>query len=186
MLEPSYLSHQFLIAMPALADPNFARTVTYLCEHGPQGALGLIVNRPLDLTTADLLENLGIEAPPGTGALPVYFGGPVHPEQGFVLHRPLGRWQSTLATGDGLAITTSRDILEAMARGQGPAEALIALGYAGWGPGQLEEEISRNAWLTVPASADVIFETPVDQRFQAAFRLLGIDPAFLATSAGHA
>ena len=91
MLEPSYLSHQFLIAMPALADPNFARTVTYLCEHGPQGALGLIVNRPLDLTTADLLENLGIEAPPGTGALPVYFGGPVHPEQGFVLHRPRGR-----------------------------------------------------------------------------------------------
>lgn len=186
MLEPSYLSHQFLIAMPALADPNFARTVTYLCEHGPQGALGLIVNRPLDLTTADLLENLGIEAPPGTGVLPVYFGGPVHPEQGFVLHRPLGRWQSTLATGDGLAITTSRDILEAMARGQGPAETLIALGYAGWGPGQLERELAENAWLSCPADADVIFRLPAAERWAAAAALLGVDLRLLCGDAGHA
>lgn len=186
MLEPSYLSHQFLIAMPALADPNFARTVTYLCEHGPQGALGLIVNRPLDLTTADLLENLGIEAPPGTGALPVYFGGPVHPEQGFVLHRPLGRWQSTLATGDGLAITTSRDILEAMARGQGPAEALIALGYAGWGSGQLEQELATNAWLSLPATVVELFDVPLEQRAQAAASRLGINLDLLSSSFGNA
>lgn len=186
MLEPTYFAHQFLIAMPALADPNFARTVTYLCEHGPQGALGLIVNRPLELSAADLLENLGIEAPAGAGAQPVYYGGPVHPEQGFVLHRPHGHWQSTLAAGDGLAVTTSRDILEAMAHGQGPADTLIALGYAGWGPGQLEREIGENAWLSGPVDAGVIFRLPPAERWTAAAALIGVDLRLLSGDAGHA
>jgi len=186
MHEQTFLSNQFLIAMPGLHDPNFERTVTYLCEHGPQGALGIIVNRPLELSLADLFGNLGMGVPDGAKLQSLFFGGPVHPEQGFVLHRSGGHWQSSLSTGDGLSITPSRDILEAMARGEGPEEVLVALGYAGWGPGQLERELGENSWLSAPADTDVIFHRPPTERWDAAAALLGVDLRLLAPAAGHA
>ncbi len=181
------LTNQFLIAMPDMADPNFGGAVVFVAEHSSRGALGLVINRPMELDLATLFERidlvLGI-AP--LASAPVFYGGPVQMDRGFVLHQPVGEWNSTVAVGGELGLTSSKDVLEAVAGGGGPKRILVTLGYAGWGPGQLEDEISRNAWLTVPASPDLIFDTPVEQRFQAAFRLLGIDPAFLASTAGHA
>ena len=181
------LTNQFLIAMPEMADPNFGGTVVFIAEHSAKGALGLVINRPMEIDLATLFERIDLEleiAPLATS--PVFFGGPVQMDRGFVLHQPIGDWNSTVTVGSELGLTSSKDVLEAVASGGGPRRMLVTLGYAGWGPGQLEDEISHNAWLTVPASPDLIFDTPVDQRFQAAFRLLGIDPAFLAPSAGHA
>lgn len=180
------LTNQFLIAMPDMADPNFGGTVVFIAEHSPKGALGLVINRPMEIDLATLFEriDLKLEIAP-LAASPVFYGGPVQMDRGFVLHQPVGDWNSTVSIGSELGLTSSKDVLEAVASGGGPSRMLVTLGYAGWGPGQLEEEISRNAWLTVPASAELIFDTPVDERFQAAFRLLGVDPAFLATSAGH-
>ncbi len=187
MIEPTCLTHQFLIAMPALADPNFFQTVIYISEHHAGGALGLVINRPLGLTVGELLEHLQIVADrPAIAALPVYCGGPVQPEQGFVLHRPLGQWGATLRVSDQIGITTSRDILQAMACGEGPEQWLVALGYAGWGPGQLEQELVQNAWLSVPAESDLLFHVPSEQRWRAAAALLGIDLILLSTDAGHA
>jgi len=187
MIEPTYLSHQFLIAMPALADPNFFQTVTYITEHNAKGALGLVINRPLNLNLSQLLEHLNLHSDrPEVAEIPVYHGGPVQPEQGFVLHSPVGHWGATLRVADDIGITTSRDILQAVARGEGPDCLLVALGYAGWGPGQLEQEIADNAWLSSPADFAILFNTPSDQRWQAAAALLGVDLNLLSSHVGHA
>ncbi len=181
------LTHHFLIAMPNMVDPNFARSLTYICEHNEQGALGLVVNRPIEMTMSTLFEQVDIALDDRRWAdLPVYFGGPVQVDRGFVLHRPAGAWQSTLTVRDDVALTTSKDILEAVGKGQGPEHIFVSLGYAGWAAGQLEQELGQNAWLTVAADLDVVFNTPPEQRFQAAVDLLGIDLARLSDHAGHA
>ena len=181
------LTHHFLIAMPSMADPNFAHTLTYVCEHGPDGALGMVVNRPIEMTLSTLFEQIDVplhhEALRDTSVL---FGGPVQVDRGFVLHRPLGNWQSTLAISDDLGLTTSRDILEAVGRGEGPADLVVSLGYAGWDAGQLEQELAANAWLTVAADPEVIFELTPENRLPAAMKLLGIDFSQLSEDVGHA
>ncbi|MDQ3027146.1 MAG: YqgE/AlgH family protein [Pseudomonadota bacterium] len=180
------LTSHFLIAMPAMSDPNFSRTLTFVCEHNERGALGIVVNRPIDVTLSTLMRQVEIDLPASALAdQPVFFGGPVQLDHGFVLHRPVGEWKSTLPVGD-LGLTTSRDILEAIAAGQGPREQLVALGYAGWAPGQLEDEIRRNGWLTVEADIDVIFNVPPDARYTAAMQALGVNAANLSEEAGHA
>lgn len=181
------LTHHFLIAMPSMVDPNFAKSLTYICEHNEQGALGVVVNRPTDMTLRALLEQIEIEAGVGlVGDTPVYFGGPVQTDRGFVLHRPIGDWQSTLSVQGDVGLTTSKDILQAVAEGNGPGNLLVSLGYAGWAPGQLEEELKQNAWLTVAAKPDVIFSTPPQDRLAAAMQLLGVNLATLSDVAGHA
>ena len=181
------LDNHFLIAMRALSDPNFSRTVTYLCEHNEEGAMGLVVNRPLDVTLDEIFKHIGIEvADPAIAAAPVYLGGPVQPDRGFVLHTPIGEWESTMRVTDKIGVTTSQDVLQAMATGNGPQHALVALGYAGWGAGQLEAEIIDNAWLSVSADADIIFHLPSEQRWRAAAASLGIDLDRLSNDAGHA
>ncbi len=181
------LTNHFLIAMPNMVDPYFARTLTYLCEHNDQGALGLVVNRPIDLTLKALFErlSLGLEQRELADA-PVYFGGPVQTDRGFVLHAPPGDWQSTLRVREAIGLTTSKDILEAVGRGEGPQRMIVTLGYAGWSPGQLEHEISQNAWLTVEARDGIIFDLPSEERLPAAMELLGLDFARLSEEAGHA
>jgi putative transcriptional regulator len=181
------LTHHFLIAMPGMADPNFAHTLTFVCEHNPDGALGMVVNRPIDMTLLALFEQIDVPlADRGLRDTPVLFGGPVQVDRGFVLHRPLGNWQSTLAVSDDLGMTTSKDILEAVARGEGPDHMIVSLGYAGWSAGQLEQELAANAWLTVEADPEVLFGTRVEDRLPAAMRLLGIDFSQLSDGAGHA
>jgi putative transcriptional regulator len=181
------LTNHFLIAMPGLRDPNFARTVTYICEHTEKGAMGIVVNRPLDLSLADVLEHMSIEAAtPGIGDQPVYLGGPVDNERGFVLHTRTTPWNSTLKVTSSIYITTSRDILEAMARGEGPERTLVALGYAGWAGGQLESEMQDNAWLSGPSDIAVLFDLPAGERWAAAARILGVDLTLLSAEAGHA
>ncbi|HTH95290.1 MAG TPA: YqgE/AlgH family protein [Rhodocyclaceae bacterium] len=181
------LTHQFLIAMPAMADPNFSRTLTYICEHNAQGALGIVVNRPTDMTLAELFERVGLALEnPNLSRQPVYFGGPVQPERGFVLHRPLGTWQATLQVNDQIGLTSSRDILQSMSERHEPIETLITLGYAGWTAGQLEWELAQNAWLTVAADPHIIFEMPPEERLAAAMHMLGVDFANLSDVAGHA
>ena len=180
------LTSHFLIAMPAMSDPNFSRTLTFVCEHNERGALGIVVNRPIEVTLAALFKQVEIELPESAlTTQPVFFGGPVQFDHGFVLHRPVGAWKSTLPVGD-IGLTTSRDILEAMARGQGPHEQLVALGYAGWAPGQLEDEIRHNGWLTTPANIDLIFNVPPESRYDAAMLSMGLTAANLSEEAGHA
>ncbi len=180
-------THHFLIAMPAMVDPNFARTLTWVCEHNDDGALGIVVNRPTDMKLSTLFEQIDLPlVHPDVGSRPVHFGGPVQVDRGFVLHRPLGNWQSTLAVTDDVGLTTSKDILEAVARGEGPRDLFVSLGYAGWSAGQLEQEIAQNAWLTVGADADVVFDLPAEERLPAAMRLLGIDFSRLSDDVGHA
>lgn len=181
------LTHHFLIAMPNMADPYFAKSLTYLCEHNDQGALGVVINRPIDMTLHALFERLSLKLQDrALGDAPIYFGGPVQTDRGFVLHAPPGGWQSTLRVRDVLGLTTSKDILEAVGRGEGPQRMLVTLGYAGWSPGQLEHELSQNAWLTVEARDAIIFDLPAEERLPAAMELLGIDYARLADQAGHA
>lgn len=186
-MDNANFTDHFLIAMPNMADPNFSGTLTYICDHGEQGALGVVVNRPIELNMESLFSQIGLDLEDEhLRGSPVYYGGPVQVERGFVLHRPVGNWGSTLAVNDRIGLTTSKDILEATARREGPAEILVTLGYAGWGPGQLEDEIKQNAWLTVPADPEVIFALPPDERVPAAMRLLGIDLSMLSEEAGHA
>ena len=187
MIEPiANLTNHFLIAMPGMTDPFFARTVTYLCQHSDEGALGIIVNRPSELSLKDIMGQMNIElSDPELGDMPVYFGGPVHPERGFVLHEPIGEWSSTLKISDELWLTTSKDILEAISRGEGPRKILLALGYAGWGKGQLEEEIVQNSWLNAQADESIIFTRPAASRWKAAAELMGIDISLLTVQAGH-
>src|SRR5256885_11812098 len=181
------LTHHFLIAMPNMADPYFSKTLTSICEHNDQGALGLVVNRPIDMTLQALFERLSLSLKNGEhAAAPIYFGGPVQTDRGFVLHAPAGNWQSTLRVGDAIGLTTSKDILEAVGRGEGPARMLVTLGYAGWSPGQIEHEPSQNAWLTLEARDAIIFDTPAEERLAAAMELLGLDYARLQDEAGHA
>lgn len=186
------LTDQFLIAMPSMRDDNFAGTVVYLCEHNANGALGLVINRPTELPLQELFEKVDLKLDrPDLADAPVYFGGPVQTERGFVLHDRLdeegGHYNSTLKIGAaGLEMTTSRDVLEALAGGAGPKRVFVTLGYSGWSAGQLEDEISRNGWLTVKAQPEVIFDTPVEQRYDKALSLLGVDRNFLMGEAGHA
>ncbi|MDP9065938.1 MAG: YqgE/AlgH family protein [Pseudomonadota bacterium] len=187
MSESGYLTNQLLIAMPALADPNFAQTVALICEHNEHGALGLILNRPLPMQMKDIFQQLDIEDTAGTlGERPVLRGGPMQTERGFVVHHAAGEWDSTLKLSSSIHVTTSRDILVAMARGGGPGEALVALGYAGWDGGQLEAEIRANAWLSAPVEAALVFEVPFDHRWQAAARLLGVDLSRISPVSGNA
>ena len=181
------LTNHVLIAMPGMADPYFSKTLTFICEHNDQGALGVVVNKPIDLTLGNLFEQ--VEIPLQDDALSaqsVYFGGPVQVDRGFVLHQPQGSWQSTLKIDRDIGFTTSRDILQAMARGEGPGRQIVTLGYAGWGAGQLEDEIKRNGWLTVGADADVIFSLPPEQRLATAMGMLGLNYGNLSDEAGHA
>jgi putative transcriptional regulator len=181
------LTHHFLIAMPNMADPYFAKTLTYVCEHNDQGALGLVVNRPIDMTLQALFERLSLTLKhKDLSDAPIYFGGPVQTDRGFVLHEPTGNWQSTLRVRDAIGLTTSKDILEAVGRGEGPQKILVTLGYAGWSAGQLEHELGQNAWLTVEAKDAILFDLPSEERLPAAMELLGVDYARLADSAGHA
>ncbi|MEN9420109.1 MAG: hypothetical protein RI988_3730 [Pseudomonadota bacterium] len=191
--EPINLTNQFLIAMPGMADDNFAGTVVYLCEHSKEGALGLVINRPIDITLRNLFEKVELSLDrEELASQPVYFGGPVQTERGFVLHERTGSeagspYTSTLAIAGGeLEMTTSKDVLEALASGAGPRKVLVTLGYSGWGAGQLESEIGRNGWLTVDADPAIIFDTPVEQRYERALALLGFDPMMLSQEAGHA
>ncbi len=181
------LTQHFLIAMPAMSDPHFSKTLTFICEHNDQGALGVVVNRPIDMTLHTLLEQ--IEITPDSAACkrtPIHYGGPVQTDRGFVLHQPAGAWQSTLVVSDQIGLTTSKDILQAVARGDGPRQILVTLGYAGWAPGQLEHELAQNAWLSVAADMRILFDTPAEQRYNASLKLLGIDLAMLSGDAGHA
>lgn len=186
MLEPTYLTDHFLIAMPNLGDPNFFRTVTYICMHNEEGAMGIVINRPMDVDLGDVLEHMNIEAQdPMANRLPIFEGGPVQRERGFVIHQPAGQWDAMLNVGDDLGITTSRDILGAIADGRGPKKVLIALGYAGWGAGQLEQEMAENAWLSTPADNSIIFNISPEQRWHAAAARLGVDLTLLSSEAGH-
>lgn len=181
------LTDHLLIAMPGLADPNFHHTVTYVCAHNEEGALGIVVNRPLDLPLEQIFEQMQIGCDsPAVNRLPVFSGGPVQRDRGFVLHRPAGQWASMLRVTDGVGLATSRDILEALACGRGPPQVLIALGYAGWDAGQLEQEMGENAWLSTPASPEILFEVPPEQRWRAAAGRMGIDLSLLSTDIGHA
>ena len=170
-----------------MADPYFAKSLTYVCEHNDQGALGVVVNRPIDMTLQALFERLSLTLKhKDLSDAPIYFGGPVQTDRGFVLHEPAGNWQSTLRVRDAIGLTTSKDILEAVGRGEGPDKLLVTLGYAGWSAGQLEHELGQNAWLTVEAKDAILFDLPSAERLPAAMELLGVDYARLADSAGHA
>jgi putative transcriptional regulator len=181
-------TNQFLIAMPSLEDPNFSRTVTYICAHSDEGAMGIVVNRPLELELSNLFDQLQLEtSTQARSSEPVVMGGPVETQRGFVLFEPEGNdnWDGLAIKGEDIALATSRDIVAAMARGEGPKRHLVALGYAGWGAGQLEHEVLENAWLNGPAKTEIIFECAFDERWQRAAELLGVDVHRLSASAGH-
>ena len=188
MSSPQYLSRQLLIAMPALADPNFVRSVTLICQHSDEGAMGLIINRPSDWRLGDVMAQVGIkDVPDAIARQVVLFGGPVQNERGFVLHAPCRPWDSSAQLSDDLVLTTSRDVLQAIADGEGPSDYVVLLGYAGWIAGQLEQEVRENAWLTVaPPNNAILFGTPIERRWDASARLLGVDISLLASTAGHA
>jgi len=189
------LTDHFLIAMPSMLDPVFGGTVVYLCEHNQNGALGVVINKPTDMTMDVLFDRINLkleiihdtpEAKPGLYRSQVMFGGPVQVERGFVLHSAMDQFSSTLQVTDGISLTTSKDVLEAVAHGDGPQQVLVSLGCSGWSAGQLEEELGRNGWLTVKADPAIIFDLPVEQRFTAALALLGIDPVMLSGDFGRA
>jgi putative transcriptional regulator len=187
MEETTYLTGHLLIAMPSMMDPNFHRTVTYICEHNEHGALGLVINRPLDIDLAEVFAQLSLARTSEKMAnTPILRGGPVELERGFVIHDSPAEWESTTGVRDSIQVTTSQDILSAMAAGNGPQRAVVVLGYAGWGAGQLEYEITENAWLNAPASAHIVFDTPFEHRWKEAAGILGIDLATISTDAGHA
>ncbi len=184
------LANHFLIAMPSMEDPIFGGTVVYICEHNDKGVLGVVINKPTDMTMEILFERIDLKIAEGLHSNvvnePIMFGGPVQDDRGFVLHSPCERYSSSLTVTDEIAFTTSIDVLEAVANGNGPQRLLVSIGYAGWSPGQLEDEIGRNGWLTVGADAHVLFDLPIEERYTSAIKLLGIDPMMLASEAGHA
>jgi len=187
MAESGYLKNQFLIAMPTLLDPNFFRSVAYICEHNQHGAMAIVINQPVDLTVGELIEQMKHKAPKtALSEKPVFRGGPVDVDRGFVLHQSGSQWEATLPITDNIFLTTSNDIITAMAEGHGPEQSLVALGFAGWGAGQLEEEICDNAWLNCPADSKLLFETEIDNRWEAAAALIGIDIHQLTGAVGHA
>jgi putative transcriptional regulator len=181
------LVNQLLIAMPGMADPNFSSTVTLICEHNDEGALGIVINRPLNLRLGGLFEQLHLDNPdPAALDHPVLLGGPVGPERGFVLHDSSHRYENSLAISSEICLTLSRDVIDAMASGRGPQKSLVALGYAGWDAGQLEAEMLANAWLNVLATQEIVFDMPFADRWAAAARALGVDLTLLSPEAGHA
>lgn len=183
------LANHFLIAMPSMQDPVFGGTVVYVCEHNENGVLGVVINKPTDMTMQVLFERIDLKLEGDQDSAvdqPVMFGGPVQDDRGFVLHTPGQRYSSSLTVTSEVAFTTSIDVLEAVASGDGPPRMLVSIGYSGWSPGQLEDEIGRNGWLTVGADPEILFGVPIEQRYTAAIRLLGIDPLMLASEAGHA
>lgn len=188
IIEPTNLTNHFLIAMPSLLDPNFFRTVTYICMHNEDGAMGIVINRPLvNIELGHVLKHMDIQADDFQALkLPIFEGGPVQRERGFVIHEPAGQWDAMLTMSDELGITTSRDILSSIACGRGPQNVLIALGYAGWAAGQLEQEMAANAWLNAPADTQILFSIAPEKRWQAAASRLGIDLTLLSSEAGHA
>ena len=187
MPESTPLTNQLLIAMPAMRDPNFARGVTFLCQHGEDGAMGLMINRLSEYRLGDVLAQMNMHSEIAHVIdAPVLIGGPVQPERGFVLHTPNGDWESSFRISDHVSVTTSRDILIAIAAGNGPARAVVTLGYSGWNPGQLEQELCENHWLTAPMSEQILFETPLEDRWEAAAGLVGVNLLQLASYAGHA
>jgi putative transcriptional regulator len=187
MLATTSLSNHLLIAMPGMADPNFSSTVTLICEHSDEGALGIVINRPLLLTLSEVFEQLDLkDTDPATATSAVLDGGPVGAERGFVLHDSDHSYENSIAVSNDIHLTFSRDVLKLMATGDGPDKSLLALGYAGWGAGQLEDEMLANSWLSVVATPDIVFELPFDQRWTAAARTLGIDITQISPGAGHA
>lgn len=187
MVEDTNLTNHFIIAMPNLEDGNFSQSVTYICEHDSNGALGITINRPSEISLTEIFSQLKI-MPESDHVLrqTVLSGGPVQIDRGFILHSPVGSWESSLKVTDDIAVTTSQDIMHAIAHGEGPERSIIALGYAGWGPGQLEYELSENAWLSCPATQQILFDTPYEKRWQSAALLLGIDLQLLSSQTGHA
>lgn len=184
----TYLNNQLLIAMPNLADPNFFHSVTLMCQHSDEGALGITINRPVAMQLGEIFLQMGIKVmDPGCNNIPVFAGGPVQQERGFILHSPEldNRWESTIPVSNKISLTTSKDILEAVAQDQGPKDFLVALGYAGWGVGQLEKEITANSWLHTPCVNNILFDTPVEQRWSAAADQIGVDINLLTMPAGH-
>jgi putative transcriptional regulator len=182
-----HLTDHFLIAMPAMEDNCFAKSLVYIAEHNDQGALGVIVNRPIDMMLSTLFQRIDLSfMSESMENQPVFFGGPVQTDRGFVLHRPLGAWQSTLAVNAQIGLTTSRDVLQSAGQAGHPSDIVVTLGYSGWASGQLEHEIGQNAWLTVPADPRILFELPYEERLPSALELLGVNLANLAGQAGHA
>lgn len=187
----SYLKNHLLIAMPAMEDQNFSKTVTYICEHSEEGAMGLILSVPMEISFREVVEQVDSEVlkgelDPRLMDIPVYLGGPVEPEHGFVLHTPQGEWTASMVLSDQLVLTTSSDIISAIATGSGPDHYIVALGYAGWGAGQLEQEMTDNTWLSVPADMNQLWDVPAEQRWEKAVNLLGIDLKNLSNDIGHA
>ncbi|MGH8456191.1 MAG: YqgE/AlgH family protein [Stenotrophobium sp.] len=182
----STFKNQFLVAMPGLEDENFDHSVTLMCEHSDEGAIGLVINRPTELKLSEMMSQMGLDHGALDQELSVYWGGPVQPERGFVVHREPDGWESCMPMDGGLYITTSRDILRAIGLGEGPKDYIIVLGYAGWGAGQLESEILGNSWLNTPVDKAILFQTPARDRWQAATRLLGVDVTQLSNDSGHA
>ncbi|TNE76944.1 MAG: YqgE/AlgH family protein [Gammaproteobacteria bacterium] len=181
------LANHFLVAMPGLHDPNFSHSIIYICDHSSEGAMGLVINNPLEIPLSQIFEQFEIDYSPRMGDEPLMSGGPVQIDRGFVLHRSGQRsWEATLPISSDISLTSSRDIISSIAEEQGPSDMLVTLGYAGWGPGQLEEELANNAWLTVPGDADIIFKVPCEQRANAAAAKIGIDLNLLSSNAGHA
>ena len=188
MTQVDNFTNHFLIAMPNLADPNFYHSVTYMCSHDDQGAMGVTINRPLnDISFADLLEQLHMSTDdPDIANIPIYMGGPVQPERGFVLHENKGEWEASMEITDKISLTMSQDIIEAIALNSGPDKYLITLGYAGWGEGQLEQEMLQNSWLNGPASSDIIFNTSAEDKWTAAAQHLGVELNLMSGDIGHA
>lgn len=185
-LTPGSLRDHFLIAMPGLNDSSFAHTVTYICEHSDKGAMGVVINTATPMLLKEIFTQMSLDDLSDQGDQIVMSGGPVQPERGFVLHSNEAKWQSTLEISPDISLTASRDIITALAAGRGPKQCLIALGYAGWGEGQLEAEIAANSWLTVPADKNIIFNTPFEERWTLAAQALGIDVNLISSTAGHA
>lgn len=192
-MSDSYLNNHLLIAMPQMHDPNFEKTVTLICEHNQEGALGLVLNRPMDISVGEILEQLDLDYCGANSHDPILIGGPVATDRGFVLHelektsdKIQQTWDSSLSVSEDIKVTTSKDILEAIAAGNGPQKLEFALGYSGWEAGQLEEEISLNTWLTVPCDKRIIFDVPYSNRWEAAAQLIGIDIKRISNDIGHA
>lgn len=186
-MESLNLTNHFLIAMPTLQDPNFFQTVTYICAHNEEGAMGIVINRPMNIGLGEVLGQMDLDATdPAINDQIVYQGGPVQRDRGFILHRPPGEWDSTISVGEDMGVATSKDILAAIAEGDGPHDILIALGYAGWGAGQLEREMADNAWLSGPVDYNIIFNVPTELRWHQAAALLGVDIEHLSNQIGHA
>lgn len=181
------LTGHFLIAMPSLNDGFFNQAVTYICEHDENGSFGIIINQQTNLTLKQIISEMALETSPSDNdKQAIFIGGPVDQGRGFILHRPLGNWQSSLMVKNNVTLTTSKDILQAIVKNEGPQESIVALGYAGWAAGQLDHEMASNTWLSCPADEQIIFSTPIDERWQAAAKLIGVDLSLLSSDTGHA